>query len=430
MVSNSEKIFQAFKVCKKVSSDTRQDVENTVFFALSGENFDGNKFAADALKKGAILAIIDNDAYKKNDKFIVVENTLLALQELAINYRKILKTIILGITGSNGKTTTKELISTVLQSERNTIATKGNLNNHIGVPLSILNIKENTEIAIIEMGANHIGEIKRLCEIAMPNVGIITNIGKAHLEGFGSFEGVITAKNELYQAIKSTKGEILLNADDDLLKKLAVGIESFTYATTNADVRGRIIQTNPTLVIEWSWDNKKYLIKSNLYGSYNFTNIMAAISSGLFFKISPVNICRSIENYKPDNNRSQQVKTKNNKLILDAYNANPVSMNNAIRSFKDFSSANPVLILGDMFELGDSSEDEHKKVIDLLNFIGFKDVYLVGEDFYELRNTNSFSSFKTTIELKNYLTQNSLKHKNILIKGSRGMKLESLLEIL
>ncbi len=429
-MSSSEKIYQAFKSHAKISTDTRQDVKETLFFALSGENFNGNKFAGIAIKNGASYAIIDDVAYKENDKFILVDNTLLALQQLAIDYHKSLKASILGITGSNGKTTTKELISAVLSSEKKIVSTKGNFNNHIGVPLSILNIKQDTEIAIIEMGANHIGEIKRLCEIAMPNVGIITNIGKAHLEGFGSLEGVITAKNELYQAIKSTKGELILNADDDLLTKLANGIKSFSYGTSNADVSGRIIQTNPTLVIEWEWNSKKYLIKSNLYGSYNFPNIMAAIASGLYFDINPVNICRSIENYKPDNNRSQQVKTKNNKLILDAYNANPVSMNNAIRSFNDFGSTKPVLILGDMFELGESSGKEHQKIIELLKSVGFEDVYLVGDEFYNLRETNSFNSFATTEELKSYLIKNLLVKKTILIKGSRGMKLESLLDIL
>ncbi len=429
-MNSSEKIYQAFKSNAKISTDTRQDVKETLFFALSGENFNGNKFAGEAIKNGASYAIIDDVAYKENNKFILVDNTLLALQQLAIDYRKSQKALILGITGSNGKTTTKELISAVLSSEKKIVSTKGNFNNHIGVPLSILNIKQDTEIAIIEMGANHIGEIKRLCEIAMPNVGIITNIGKAHLEGFGSLEGVITAKNELYQAIKFTKGELILNADNDLLTKLANGIKSFSYGNSNTDVNGRIIQTNPTLVIEWEWNSKKYLIKSNLYGSYNFPNIMAAIASGLYFDINPVKICRSIENYKPDNNRSQQVKTKHNKLILDAYNANPVSMNNAIRSFNDFASRSPVLILGDMFELGESSGEEHQKIIELLKSVGFENVYLVGDEFYNLRKTNSFTSFATTKELKFYLTKNLLDNKTILIKGSRGMKLESLLDIL
>lgn len=419
-----------FRSCGKVSTDTRQEVKDSVFFALSGENFDGNIFAEDAIAKGAKAVVIDNPDLQLNYAHILVDDVLLALQELAVQHLKSLTAKILAITGSNGKTTTKEIISSVLQSEKNIVATKGNLNNHIGVPLSILNIKEDTEIAIIEMGANHIGEIKRLCEIATPNVGIITNIGKAHLEGFGSFEGVLTAKNELFQAIKSAKGEIILNSDDKLLGDLAIGINSFSYGTTNSDVMGRIIQTNPTLVVEWLWNSKKYLIKSNLYGSYNFPNIMAAIASGLYFGINPVNICRAVEGYKPDNNRSQQLKTKKNKLILDAYNANPVSMANAISSFRDYGADSPVLILGDMFELGESSRDEHLKVIDILTSMGFDEVYLAGKEFHGLKETNTFKSFATSAELKNYLTNNTLENKNILIKGSRGMKLESLLDIL
>lgn len=429
-MSNLERIYNAFKIAGKISTDTRKDVIASVFFALSGENFDGNKFAEDALRKGAIVAVIDNAAYSKSKDYILVDDVLISLQELAIRHRKSINSQILAITGSNGKTTTKELISSVLSSEKKSVSTKGNLNNHIGVPLSILNIKDDTEIAVIEMGANHKGEIKRLCEIAMPHVGIITNIGKAHLEGFGSFEGVVSAKNELYEYLRSSSGEIIQNNNDKLLLKLGAKINSYTYGSANANVNGEIISSNPTVKVKWFHNGDKFIITSKLYGNYNFPNIMAAIATGLYYGISPENITKAIESYEPTNNRSQIIKTLKNNLILDAYNANPVSMNNAIVSFKDFGADNPVLILGDMFELGDSSEEEHRKIIELLKLIGFKEVFLVGEDFYKIQNKSSFKTFEKTEDLKNYLFENKLINKNILIKGSRGMKLENLLDIL
>ena len=430
-MDNSEKIFEAFKQFGSISTDSRQIKENSIFFALPGDNFNGNKFAADALQRGAAMAVVDDAGCVKGDDYILVDDSLEALQKLAADYRKSLSATILGITGSNGKTTTKELISAVLATEKNTVFTQGNFNNHIGVPLSVLSLKTDTEVGVIEMGANHIGEIENLCKIANPDVGLITNIGKAHLEGFGSYEGVIKAKNELYQAIKDNDGELLLNEDDDLLRELGSGINSFSYGAAYADVNGRIIQTNPTLVIEWVWNDKPYLIKSKLYGNYNFPNIMAAIAAGLYFSIKPANICRAIEDYKPNNNRSQQVKTNRNKLILDAYNANPVSMQNALKSFRDFNANNPVLILGDMFELGNDAAAEHKSIIDQILVFGFKDVFLLGEEFYKFKDSNDqFTFFRQTLQMKDFLLENSLEGKTILIKGSRGMKLESLVELL
>jgi UDP-N-acetylmuramoyl-tripeptide--D-alanyl-D-alanine ligase len=429
-MNSKDKLFQIFKELQKVSTDTRQDVKDSIFFALSGENFDGNKFAPQAIQNGAKYAVIDNADFNNGENFIFVDDVLKSLQHLALMYRQSLNAKILAITGSNGKTTTKELVTAVLSSERKTISTIGNFNNHIGVPLSILNIKQETEIAVIEMGANHRGEIEQLCEIALPNIGIITNIGKAHLEGFGNFEGVIATKNELYKSIKATNGEIIQNHDDELLRKLSNDIPAFSYGTNSSDVNGDIISYNPTLVVKWSYKNKNYLINSKLYGSYNFYNIMAAVAVGIYFGISPENISSSIESYLPSNNRSQIHKTSNNSLVLDAYNANPVSMTNAIRSFKDFGSKDAVLILGDMFELGESSAEEHQKIIELLQEKIFKDVFLVGESFFKLRESNGFTSFKNTNELKKHLTKYPIKDKSILIKGSRGMKLESLVEVL
>lgn len=430
IMDNKIKIFEAFKKLYKVSTDTRMDVSNSLFFALSGENFDGNKFALQALQKGASYAVIDNPEYKINDKYILVNDVLKALQDLALRHRQSLKTTILAITGSNGKTTTKELVSSVLSTEKKIISTAGNFNNHIGVPLSILNIKPETEIAIIEMGANHRGEIKNLCKIATPDIGIITNIGKAHLEGFGSFEGVIATKNELYESINSRKGEIIKNADDKLLMQMGTDTKSFTYGTKNANVIGEIISANPSLIVKWTFNNSHHIIKSKLYGSYNFANIMAAVAVGIFFNIKAENINFAIESYLPSNNRSQLYKTSKNSLILDAYNANPVSMQNAIKSFKDFDAPNSLLILGDMFELGNSSKEEHKKIIELLKTVGFINVFLVGEAFYNLREPHNFNSFKKTSDLKEFLNMNPLNDKSILIKGSRGMKLESLVEVL
>lgn len=412
-----------------ISTDSRTVTKGNLFISLSGENFNGNKFASNAIEKGAIAVIVDDGNYKLSEKYILVEDSLLCLQQLAKLHRQKLNTPILAITGSNGKTTTKELISSVLSSEKKISFTKGNLNNHIGVPLSLLDIEEDTEIAIIEMGANHPGEIKTLCDIALPNYGIITNIGKAHLEGFGSFEGVVKTKTELYTAIKENDGEIFLNADDELLKNLAKGIKSLNYGTNaETDIRGEITEVNPNLKVKWWLNSETYNISSLLYGKYNFPNIMAAIACGIHFEVSPVSICKAIENYLPDNNRSQLLKTENNTILLDAYNANPVSMAGAINSFIDFNAEKPVLILGDMFELGKDSSEEHHKIIEQLEGSPFMEIFLVGKEFSAFSDMQNFMFFETTGSLKTYLELNPLKERTILIKGSRGMKLESLLE--
>ena len=426
---NLENIYNLWEQSTGISTDSRTCKKSNLFFALSGENFNGNKFADKAIENGAIAAVIDDVNYKKGSKYILVDNCLETLQQLSKLHRNKLNTSILAITGSNGKTTTKELISSVLSSEKSISYTKGNLNNHIGVPLSLLEIKQDTEIAIIEMGANHIGEIAFLCELASPNYGIITNIGKAHLEGFGSLQGVIKAKSELYNSIKNNGGEIILNDDDKLLKELASGIRSFTYGTkSDANITAKIISSNPTLIVDWKYKGNKYTIHSHLYGQYNFPNIMAAIASGIFFGISPDAICKAIENYIPKNSRSQILKTKNNTILLDAYNANPVSMNGAIESFRELKAEKPLLILGDMFELGEDAELEHKQVINNLENTGFSEVFLVGSEFYKFSGNNKFKYFEKTSDLKNWLESNKLKDYTILIKGSRGMKLEIILE--
>ncbi|HEY9113705.1 MAG TPA: UDP-N-acetylmuramoyl-tripeptide--D-alanyl-D-alanine ligase, partial [Bacteroidales bacterium] len=377
-----EELYAHFRKYPVISTDTRKDVKDTIFFALSGGSFNGNQFAKTALKKGAALAVVeDPHFYKKGGKYFLVDNALETLQQLAVYHRSFYKNPLVAITGSNGKTTTKELIAAVLGTTYRTTATQGNYNNHIGVPITLLQLTNKTEIAVIEMGANHQGEIANLCEFAKPGFGMITNIGKAHLEGFGSYEGVIKAKNELYDYLRKSKGQVIVNADDPLLMQLSEEIDRQTYGCEKADIQGEITSFKPFLHIKWKKDKTVYEIETALYGSYNFYNIMAAISVGCFFKISPAKINQAIANYIPTNNRSQQFVTKKNKIILDAYNANPVSMAGAINSFKAFEPENPWLILGDMFELGDSSIEEHKKIIELLVEKEFENVLLVGKVF-------------------------------------------------
>ena len=351
-------LYTLFKLYPKIITDSRCVENNSIFFALKGENFDGNKFAIKALESGAKYAVIDNAKFKLNDNFILVDNVLKCLQQLASFHREQFVIPLIGITGTNGKTTTKELIHTVLKRKFKTHATKGNFNNHIGVPLTLLEMPLNTEIAIIEMGANHQGEIKELCEIAKPNYGLITNIGKAHLEGFGGFEGVVKAKNELYNFIRNY-GRAFLNSDNKLLSELAENLNSIKYGTKqDSDCFAEILEINPYVKLRWN----NIDIQSNLIGKYNFENILAAICIGNFFNVAHSNIKSAVENYIPQNNRSQIVQTKTNKILLDAYNANPTSMSLAIESFELLKSKTKVVILGDMLELGDESIFEHKEI--------------------------------------------------------------------
>ena len=423
-----EQLYKAFLNSSGISTDTRSDVKNTLFFSLSGEKFNGNKFAHTAIEKGALLAVIDDPAFQTGSHTVLVDNVLETLQRLALHHRKQINIPVIGITGTNGKTTTKELIASILSSTYNTVATKGNLNNHIGVPLTLLQINKNTEIAVIEMGANHPGEIKTLCNLTLPTHGLITNIGKAHLEGFGNFEGVKQTKEELYDFLEKNKQHAFVNANDSLLVDLSNNIDRVTYGTNRADVTGKIIKHTPFVSVEVTLPNKSFTINSKLYGSYNFPNIMAAIAVGNYFSVSANDIRKSIEKYIPDNNRSQQIKTEHNKLILDAYNANPVSMSNAITSFKEAHFNNAMLILGDMFELGNASKEEHQKIVDLLVEKSFKNILLAGRAFY--RTNHPFIAFETTEQIAKYLQQNPLSDNTILIKGSRGMHLETLVRYL
>ena len=423
-------LYEHFKKCSKVTTDSRLDVEGSLFFALSGENFDGNRFAREAIQKGARMAVVDNLGSDTNSKFFPVENVLLTLQKLAEKHRKEMKTPLLAITGTNGKTTTKELVSTVLSSEKKIHFTQGNFNNHIGVPLTLLGITKETELAVVEMGANHPGEIRELCEIAHPDYGLLTNIGKAHLEGFGTLQGVINTKKEVYRAVAKNSGLVFVNRDDDLLMFLSENIRRYTYGTGKADVTGKLFQRKPFLKIKWKKKFPEHLLETHLYGTYNFYNVMAAIAVGNYFDISPENITNSIAHFIPSNNRSQVVNTGKNTVILDAYNANPGSMSLAVKDFYETRFDNPMVILGDMFELGKEAQHEHQLIVDLLLKMNIEKSILVGNHFCQTVFKTGFQCFKTTAEVMEDLQNHPLKNHTILIKGSRAMQLEQLIKCL
>tara|TARA_B100001093_G_C26860613_1_gene1030039 strand:- start:13555 stop:14811 length:1257 start_codon:yes stop_codon:yes gene_type:complete len=417
---NINDLYNIYLNHPNICIDSRQAKSNSIFFSIKGEKFNGNKFAEEALKKGCEYAIVDEEINKKNKKIILVDNCLKTLQQLASFHREKLNIPIIGITGSNGKTTSKELIYNVLSKQYKTHATKGNLNNHIGVPLSILEICTKTEISIIEMGANHINEISLLSNITKPNYGIITNIGKAHLKGFGGFNGVIQAKSELYENIKINNKQIFLNNDDKLLKKISQNINKITYGKTG-DVNGILLESN--LYAKVSHDETE--IKSKLIGDYQFHNIMLAISVGKHFNISIMNIKNGIESYIPTNNRSEIIKTAKNTVILDAYNANPTSMKEMIISFSRKKLKNKICILGDMFELGDYSYISHKEIVTLVKELKIK-TYFVGQEFKKVLK----ESFNSRNEFEIALSKKNISEKTILIKGSRGVKLEKLVTYL
>jgi UDP-N-acetylmuramoyl-tripeptide--D-alanyl-D-alanine ligase len=419
----TSQLYDVFLKCNGVSTDTRSLSKGNLFFSLKGDNFDGNQYALKAIEKGARYAVIDDERIN-NPNFIKVKNVLSSLQELAKYHRLQLKnTKFIAITGSNGKTTTKELIKAVLVKKYITTSTKGNLNNHIGVPLTLLEIKENSKFAIIEMGANHIGEIDFLTNLINPDLGYITNFGKAHLEGFGGIEGVIEGKSELYSWLFKNNKPILINVDDEIQKKY-IDSNSITFGLNN---NAQFIFSKEIPKSFISLNYKSTLINTRLVGSYNFSNIQAAISIGLYFKIDIKLIKDAIENYIPKNNRSEIIEINNKKIILDAYNANPSSMELAIDSFLKYSESK-IFILGDMFELGKFSKTEHQMVIDKLDKAQSK-VYFVGDEFYKLKKEhNDLFFFKTKKELYYEMKKNKIKEKNILIKGSRGMKMEEILE--
>ncbi len=421
-----EQLYQHFAVCTSVTTDSRNCPEGSLFFALKGESFDGNKFALSSLEKGCRYAVVDDPQYAIDGRFLLVENCLEALQQLAKEHRLRLGTPIVGITGTNGKTTTKELIAAVLSKKYNTLFTQGNLNNHIGVPLTLLGLKPEHEMAVVEMGANHPGEIKTLANIACPDFGIITNVGKAHLEGFGSFEGVIRTKGELYDYIRENRGSLFVNLDNPILNDLSATItrEGYALSSEEAAVKGRIISDGPFLKLVWKKDDEaaEYTVNTNLIGEYNAENVLAAICIGSHFGVTPEQINEALEAYQPTNNRSQFKKTDKNELIIDAYNANPTSMNASVTNFRHIKADKKAVILGDMFELGDQSEEEHTKIVALLKECGFDKVFLVGERFGAI--SSDFIKFAETTSLMEYLEQNPMTGYTVLVKGSHGMRLD------
>lgn len=422
-----DKIYQYYSEKYLVSTDSRKIEEGCVFVALKGERFDGNDFAYQVAQDNiAACVIADRKDLPHHERLFIVEYSLTTLQELARLHRERCNIPIIGITGTNGKTTTKELTAAVLSKKFNLIYTQGNFNNHLGLPLTILRIKPDTEMAVVEMGANHPNEIDQLCTIANPDFGIITNIGKAHLEGFGSFEGVVKTKNELYDFIRNKNGKLFVNHDNELLMNLSNGIDSQTYGKdNNANIKASIVSSNPYLIINWEGNE----IKTNLVGDYNFENVMAAISVGCHFNIEKNLIIEALENYTPTNNRSQFIKSEKNEIVMDAYNANPVSMHHAIKNFRNISSDNTLLILGDMRELGKDSEKEHQIIVNLIKELKFENVILVGSEFKKTAGTD-FTTFDNVDELLSYINDNNISGKKILIKGSNSIRLEKIINVL
>ena len=384
-----------------------------------------------AIEKGAKYAIIDESKFKKDSRYILVDNALDTLQQLAIIHRNHLKIPIIGITGTNGKTTTKELINCILSQKYKTLATQGNLNNHIGVPLTVLSITNEHEIAIIEMGANHIGEIGELCRISQPDFGIITNIGKAHLEGFGNLEGVIKTKNDLYLEVAKKNGKLFVNADNPILNNLSENIDRICYGKSSTNYcYGNLKKQNAFINIEYYCDSNYDLINTQLVGFYNFENILAAITIGCYFKIEKQFIKKALENYLPTNSRSQIVKSKTNTIILDAYNANPSSLEASIKNFAEIVADNKILMIGDMLELGEYSEVEHRNILHIIEMLNFNNVILVGPQFSSVCEKKDWLCFKNSMLAKDWLILNPVKNAYVLIKGSRGIKMEVVLESL
>lgn len=432
-------IYQHYLTHRIICTDTRNIIPGCLFFALKGDKFDANTFAEKALEQGAAFAIIDNPDYQAGEAYILVPDVLQTLQDLARHHRSQLKIPVIGLTGSNGKTTTKELINAVLAEKYRTFATKGNLNNHIGVPLSVLAIQDDTEIAVIEMGANHQKEIEFLCTIAQPTHGLITNIGLAHLDGFGGFEGVKKGKAELFSFLKQTNGTAFVNRDSPYIIEMSGIIDpgKIIYYGTRGEnaITAELLSSDPVLALSWSKtgdDVKKefsFTISTHLTGAYNFENIVAAICIADFFELSPAQINSGLEGYFPSNNRSQLTKTETNTVICDFYNANPSSLSAALANLESLESNHKVAIIGDMFELGEESPKQHEEIADQALSSGLQLVLLIGKDFFALKDyfKDQGLFFSTPAEALEWLKNNPVTNSLVLLKGSRGMALEHLL---
>ena len=424
-------LYTYFKECGKVTTDTRNCPEGSMFVALKGETFNGNAFAKQALEKGCRYAVVDEAEYADSENIFLVDDCLKTLQDLAREHRRALGTPIIGITGTNGKTTTKELIAAVLQKRYNVLYTQGNLNNHIGVPLTLLGLTEEHEMAVVEMGANHPGEIRTLVNIAEPDCGLITNVGKAHLEGFGSFEGVVKTKSELYDYLRSKKDAfIFLDKDNDVLCKASVGLEAVGYGLEGdgLSVKGKLHACAPFLAFEWEHEGVSHDVNTHLIGAYNVKNALAAIAIGCHFEVPAEAICEALNGYIPSNNRSQLTETADNHLIVDAYNANPTSMMAALENFRLMEVEHKVAVLGDMKELGEGSVEEHRRIVAFLGECGFEKVILVGAEFGKV-NAN-FEHYPDVEAVKGKFMQDKPMGKFVLIKGSNSMKLAQLKDIL
>ena len=422
-------LYDLFIHNPQITTDSRNCPKGSIFFALKGDKFDGNQYAGKALASGCVYAVIDNPDYYIGERTILVDNVLKTLQQLAHHHRKVLGLPIIGITGTNGKTTTKELLAAVLSTKFNLLYTEGNFNNHIGVPLTLLRLTHDHEMAVIEMGASHPGDIKELVDIVHPNYGIITNVGRAHLEGFGSFEGVIRTKGELYDYIRRSKGKIFIKKENEYLQSIAKGIEQITYGNgDDAFASGQVVSCDPFLVFNWKQQGKLHTVETHMIGSYNLDNVLAAVAVGRFFKIPAERISRAIAAYEPTNNRSQFKKTDNNELIIDAYNANPSSMKVALDNFITMPVQPKAIILGDMRELGPTSNELHAEVVEQIKKGQFDKVFLCGENFSKVGK--EFSPFATTEAMTEELRRQPLKGYHILIKGSHSMGLEKLVDIL
>jgi len=426
-----ESLYALYLANPVVTTDSRNCPEKSIFIALKGDNFNGNSFAGQVLELGCSYAVVDEPDAVTDERILLVESCLKTLQDLAAYHRRQCNIPVIGITGTNGKTTTKELMASILGKKYNVLYTQGNLNNHIGVPLTLLRLNSKHDMAVIEMGANHPGEIKELVEIVDPDFGLITNVGKAHLEGFGSFEGVIKTKGELYDYLRAKGGKIFINMENPFLKSIAKGLEHIIYATSPGyELWGETLSCSPFLKLRWFTDYSKNSqeAQTNLIGSYNLENALAAICVGREFQVSNEDICLALEEYIPSNNRSQLKKTEQNTLIIDAYNANPTSMAAALKNFQQYEAPRKAVILGSMKELGTQSDEEHKRLAFNIAESNFDRVFLIGSEFHQ---TNSdYPIFDTVDIFTDYLKEQPLQGYTILIKGSRGNQLESVVPFL